>query len=76
MSAKTKRNARRPGAPKADLDQVRRDFNQVLWGSDDHKRFAAMNDRDLAKLVHDSEILAAQARYTLWRRMELRHQGN
>lgn len=76
MSAKAKRTARRPVPPKADTGRVRSDFNQILWGSDDHKRFEAMGNSDLAKLAHDSEIIAAKARYTLWRRMELEHQGN
>lgn len=75
MSA-SKQTTRRPSSPKADLSAVRNEFNQILWGSEDRIRLGKMDDCELSKLAHDSEIMAAKARYVLWRRMELKHSGN
>lgn len=72
-----KRTTQRAGAIEpTELRQLRGEFDQILMASEDHERYGAMDNHELSKLAHESEIIAAKARYTLWRRFELNHQGN
>ena len=55
---------------------VRCDFDQIQWGSEEFQRFEKMADHELSTLASNHEFIANKARYALWRRHELKHQGN
>lgn len=76
MSAKTKKRSAAGTVDSNGLKRLRWDFDQIHRSNEDYERFQDMDNADLSKLVNDSELIAMKARYALWRRHELHHQGN